>query len=249
MKQKRILSLALAVLMTLLLATACGNNTNSNNSQNNANNTNSSDNSTEQIDASTGSGTLTFARTETIATLNPHTYTSDIESSCIEYTGAALYGYFYNDDKTGVSLRACLADGEPVQMNDEGTLWQITISPDAAWENGEPITADTFLYSFKMLLDPALVNGRGGAFAEDYIKIKNAMAYYTQEEVDGAVPTWEAVGIRKVDDSTIEIETSIAQSATEVMSHFAYAWTVPVYEEMYEVHVSGHACCEAMEAR
>lgn len=236
MKQKRILSLALAVVMTLLVVTACGTNTPSNNSQNNASNssTNNSDSSSEQLSTPTGSGTLTFARTETIATLNPHTYTSDIESSCIEYTGAALYGYFYNDTKTGVSLRACLADGEPVKMNDEGTLWQISISSDAAWENGDPITADTFIYSFKMLLDPALVNGRGGAFAEDYIKIKNAMAYYKQEEVDGAIPTWEDVGIRKVDESTIEIETSIAQDATEVMSHFAYAWTVPVYEEMYE---------------
>ena len=47
----------------------------------------------------TGKGTLTFARTESIATLNPHMYTSDIESCCIEYTGAALYGYFYNEDK------------------------------------------------------------------------------------------------------------------------------------------------------
>ena len=90
------------------------------------------------------------------------------------------------------------------------------------------------MYSFKMLLDPKLVNGRGGAFAEDYIKILNAKAYYTQTEVDGAVPTWEDVGIKKVDDMTLEITTSIAQDATEVMSHFAYAWTVPVYEEMYE---------------
>lgn len=182
----------------------------------------------------TGNGKLTFARTETIATLNPHTYTSDIESCCIEYTGAALFGYFYNDDKTGVSLRPCLADGEPVKMNEEGTLWQIKISPDAVWANGEAINADTFIYSFKMLLDPKLVNGRGGAFAEDYIKIVNALAYYKQTEVDGAVSAWEDVGIKKVDDLTIEIATSIPQDATEVMSHFAYAWTVPVYEPLYE---------------
>ena len=121
----------------------------------------------QQVSA-TGKGTLTFARTESIATLNPHMYTSDIESCCIEYTGAALYGYFYNDDKSGVSLRACIADGEPIKMNDNGTVWQIKISPDARWANGEAITADDFMYSFKMLLDPKLVNGRGGAFAEDY---------------------------------------------------------------------------------
>lgn len=187
----------------------------------------------QQVSAA-GKGTLTFARTESIATLNPHMYTSDIESCCIEYTGAALYGYFYNDDKSGVSLRACIADGEPIKMNDNGTVWQIKISPDARWANGEAITADDFMYSFKMLLDPKLVNGRGGAFAEDYIKILNAKAYYTQTEVEGAVPTWEDVGIKKVDDMTIEITTSIAQDATEVMSHLAYAWTVPVYEEMYE---------------
>jgi oligopeptide transport system substrate-binding protein len=187
-----------------------------------------------EMPTKTGQGTLTYARTESIATLNPHMYSTDIESTCIEYTGAALFGYFYNDTKTGVSLKPNLAASEPSKMNDEGTVWQIKIRPDAAWKDGNPITADDFMYSFKMLLDPLLVNSRGGAFAEDYIKITNALAYYKNEEVEGAVPTWEDVGIKKIDDLTIEITTSIAQSETEVMSHFAYAWTVPVYEELYE---------------
>ena len=68
----------------------------------------------QQVSA-TGKGTLTFARTESIATLNPHMYTSDIESCCSEYTGAALYGYFYNDDKSGVSLRAGQTE-KPLQL-------------------------------------------------------------------------------------------------------------------------------------
>lgn len=243
MNSKRILSLILAVVMSAAIMAGCTQQTVEPKESPSAP-AETPDTTTETPEpapseaveevSKTGKGTLTFARTESIATLNPHMYTSDIESCCIEYTGAALYGYFYNEDKTGVSLRACLADGEPVKMNDDGTVWQIKVNPDACWANGEAINADTFMYSFKMLLDPKLVNGRGGAFAEDYIKILNAKAYYTQTEVDGAVPTWEDVGIKKVDDMTLEITTSIAQDATEVMSHFAYAWTVPVYEEMYE---------------
>lgn len=179
-----------------------------------------------------GSGVLRYARSESIATLNPHAYTSDIESTCIEYTGATLYGYFPTEDS--FTLKACLADGEPVQVDEEGKVWQVKISPDAKWANGESMNADTFMYSFKMLLDPKLVNNRGAAFAEDYMKIENALAYMMGTEVDGAIPTWEQVGIKKIDDMTIEFTSTIAQNATEVMMHLAYVWTTPVYEPMYE---------------
>lgn len=179
-----------------------------------------------------GNGVLRYARTESIATLNPHGYTSDIESTCIEYTGATLYGYFPQEGS--FTLKACLADGEPVQVDEEGRVWQVKISPDAKWANGEAMNADTFMYSFQMLLDPKLVNNRGAAFAEDYIKIENALAYMMGTEVEGAVPTWEQVGIKKIDDMTIEFTSTIAQNASEVMMHLAYVWTTPVYEPMYE---------------
>lgn len=131
MNSKRILSLILAVVMSAAIMAGCAQQTVEPKESPSAP-AETPDTTTETPEpapseaveevSKTGKGTLTFARTESIATLNPHMYTSDIESCCIEYTGAALYGYFYNEDKTGVSLRACLADGEPVKMNDDGTV-------------------------------------------------------------------------------------------------------------------------------
>jgi len=246
MKAKRIISLLLVAMMLLAMCAGCGgNNTTTGTNTTPSTNNTQTDTSGDKTDAPAtetptepdkptdeGSGIFRYARPETIATLNPHTYTSDIESTCIDYTGASLYGYFPAGDS--FALTNCLAAGEPVQMDEEGKVWQIAISPDAKWENGEAMNADTFMYSFKMLLDPKLVNTRGNAFAEDYVKILNAKAYANGTEVDGAVPAWEDVGIKKIDDMTIEITSSMAQNATEVMMHFAYQWTTPVYEPMYE---------------
>ncbi|MGB8840973.1 MAG: peptide ABC transporter substrate-binding protein [Aliidongia sp.] len=40
------------------------------------------------------------------------------------------------------------------EMSDDGLVWTFHLRPDAHWSNGEPVTAEDFVYSFRRLVDP-----------------------------------------------------------------------------------------------
>lgn len=148
-----------------------------------------------------------------------------------EKISGTLYEVLPVDGKAVLS--PLLAAGTPVDVNGDGKTWNITISDDAKFENGEKITADTFMYSFKMILDPKLVLAKAGSVATNLLDITNATEYYTQATTGEAVD-WEDVGIKKVDDMTIQITVDTAVNETLVMRHFAYDLTAPLYEPLFE---------------
>lgn len=71
-------------------------------------------------------------------------------------------------------------------------------------ENGDAIDVDDVIYSFKMCLDPIMVNSRASQLASDYITITKASDYSLQGNA-GTV-AWEDVGIKKADDYTLELQ-------------------------------------------
>ena len=60
---------------------------------------------------------------------------------------------------------------------DSGRAFRIALNPDAKWENGEPITADDWIYSMKALLDPQLANYRASNYYSGSLVIHNAKNY------------------------------------------------------------------------
>lgn len=167
------------------------------------------------------------------STINPHIASTSYDDEICSLVNATLYGYEAGADRNSAVLAPMLAADEPKQMDEDGKVWQIAIDPDAKWSNGESITADTFVYSFKMALDPVLLNPPAISLAKNYIEIENGEEYYTQLADDKEV-AWEDVGIKKVDDLTLEITTKYSYSDQDVMRHFTPRVTQPVYEEMYE---------------
>ena len=127
-----------------------------------------------------------------------------------------------------------LAAEEPIDVNGDGLTWNIKISPNAKWENGEQINADTFLYSFKMTLDPKLVMSNGSSLGKDSITIVNASAYYGQAKEGAAPVAWEDVGFKKVDDMTIQVVLKSPANATLVMRHFTKFNASPIYQPLFE---------------
>lgn len=174
-----------------------------------------------------------------------HTYMSDdcpvlnghdsVETSLdtpITYCGAFLYRAIPDDDGNGFSFIGDIAIELPIQI-DENT-WEIRLRDNATWANGDPIDANTFMYSFRMLLDPVLAN-RMADFLSDYnITIVNAKEYSLQG-TSGTV-AWEDVGIKQIDDYTIQITTTIPVTQTDVCTHFSSnnRALAPVYEPLYE---------------
>lgn len=114
----------------------------------------------------------------------------------------ATFDDWYAAGKTAGSLPynryPAMAASAPVAMDNEGLVWQITLRDDLQFEDGTPITADTFDYSWSMLLDPKLLNDRASNLyadtdlplvnAEDYVKqlsLKADALGFTMYLVDG----------------------------------------------------------------
>ena len=148
-----------------------------------------------------------------------------------------LYMYFPKADGMGSELRPVFADGVPT-VDATGKIWTIKLKKDAKWADGTPVTADQWLYSWKMQLDPNLFWGTAGtSMASGTVVIKNATEYYNSVAKNNGVK-WEDVGLKKVDDYTITVEVTSTYTAEEVMRHFYLRYGGLIKEEIYSKCIS-----------
>lgn len=80
-------------------------------------------------------------------------------------------------------------------ISPDGTVYTFKLRADATWSNGDPVTADDFVYSFRRLQDPAT----GAEYASMLYVVKNA------EEVNTGKAKPETLGVRAIDPKTLEI--------------------------------------------
>ncbi|HLZ30567.1 MAG TPA: peptide ABC transporter substrate-binding protein [Chloroflexota bacterium] len=90
------------------------------------------------------------------------------------------------------------AAAESFDVSADGTVVTFHLRRDGRWSDGQPVTAGQFEYSWKRLLDPAL-NAAYAAFFVD-AGITGADEYNA-----GRVPSPDNVGVRALDDYTLEI--------------------------------------------
>lgn len=95
-------------------------------------------------------GTLTQAVSTPITALNPHTYTSSNDGDQLEMLMGKLYKFFPGENGT-YDFSAELAEGDPVSMNDTGTLFQIKLNKNAKWQDGTAIFAGGGAQTFCLL--------------------------------------------------------------------------------------------------
>ncbi len=167
------------------------------------------------------------------ATLNPHNSQHSADNTAIGYVTSPLYGYNLDKETNKGVLAPILAADVPTDVKGDGTVWHIKVDERACWHNGDPINADTFIYSWKMCLDPKLVTIKASDVASGTVKIVNATEYCSQLTT-GVEVAWEDVGIKKVDEYTIEITLTEPYSQKEVMQHMRTRGCLPVYEPLYE---------------
>ena len=166
-------------------------------------------------------------------TLNPHNSQNSYDNTAIGYATSSLYGYILDKETDKGVLAPILAADVPADVSGDGTVWQIRIDENAKWHNGDPINADTFMYSWKMCLDPKLITIKASDLASGTVKIVNATEYYSQLTT-GVEVAWEDVGIKKVDDYTVEVTLTEPYSRNELMRHMSAKGCLPVYEPLYE---------------
>lgn len=134
---------------------------------------------------------------------NPHTYQTEDDSYPTEFIRAGFYSFIFNDELNpvegsdpyaGYVIVPEMAASDPVDVTEEikaeypqfnipesatsGYAYTIDLNPDAVWEDGTPINADSYVYSMKRLLDPELKNYRAvDYYAQSGLYIAGAEAY------------------------------------------------------------------------
>ena len=171
--------------------------------------------------------------TTDVDTINPHIYTMSVSGDVIARTSLQLYRQYPNAEGTSFEYLPELAEKEPENIV-AATAAVYALTQEK--ENGDAIDVDDVIYSFKMCLDPIMVNSRASQLASDYITITKASDYSLQGNA-GTV-AWEDVGIKKADDYTLELQLDAPVTAEDIKSHFNYVWTCLVHEPTYEACMS-----------
>ncbi len=110
-----------------------------------------------------------------------------------------LLSFFDSADHTVANVEGAVIDPQDAASFVAGRQCFHAMHPDAVNKLKE-ITADDVLYTYEMLLDPNQLNVKATQIANaTSITIVNAAAYFAGE------CSWEDVGMKKIDDYTIEI--------------------------------------------
>ena len=150
--------------------------------------------------------------------LDPHLATSVAAHNILS---ALMEGLVSEDPK---SLKPVPGVATHWQIAPDGKIYTFHLHPDAKWSNGDPVTANDFVYSFRRILNPNL----GASYSSMLYPLKNAKIYHSGEK------SWEEaeVGVRALDNFKLELtlENPIPYFL-ELLNH--YSW-FPVHQPTIE---------------
>ncbi len=129
---------------------------------------------------------------------NPHTWETNADSAIMGYIETPFVDMTVKNSATGeyqwIFLAATdIKDVTAANQADlekygaaekdatEGYVYEIKLRPEMCWEDGTPINADTYIYSMKAMLDPAMRNYRANNYYSGESAIAGAYAYYNSE--------------------------------------------------------------------
>ncbi|WP_160724689.1 peptide ABC transporter substrate-binding protein [Bacillus sp. USDA818B3_A] len=113
-----------------------------------------------------------------------------------------------------------VADGMPT-YNDDKTVLTIKLKKDVKWSNGDPVTANDFVYAWRRAIDPKVAAPYGAYFMEG--KIKNA------SEIVAGKAKLEDLGIKAIDDNTLEI--TLVRALPYIESYLTFPLFYPQNEK------------------
>jgi oligopeptide transport system substrate-binding protein len=126
-----------------------------------------------------------------------------------------------------------VADGMPT-YNDDKTVITIKLKKDVKWSNGDPVTANDFVFAWRRAIDPKVAAPYGAYFMEG--KIKNA------SEIVAGKAKLEDLGIKALDDNTVEI--TLVRALPYIESYL----TFPLFYPQNEKYVTAQGTNYAKDA-
>ncbi len=148
---------------------------------------------------------------------NPHAWQMSNEDDLMTYIEAPLVDLTIGEDgstfawtyelATAVTdITADFADKEKWGIPADATerrVFQVDLREGAVWADGTPINADTYVYSMKALLDPAMKNYRSNNYITGEAALKNAGGYFNNDKVGQNIyaPVYNGTGYEEVADA------------------------------------------------
>ena len=162
------------------------------------------------------SGEATYTYNEYISqsprSWNTHNATTDTDTYIQGYTEIGLYDFTLSEDNTTYAFVDEMATGDPVDVtsrysgrygiaaNESGKAWEITLNPDATWENGTAITAEDYVWSMERVLSSEMKNSAAATYITGDYEIYNANNYYSY----GTTESYFAINDTEYTDAQLE---------------------------------------------
>jgi len=143
--------------------------------------------------------------------LDPHLVTGVTEHNVI---AALLEGLVSEDPR---DLHPVPGVAESWDVSQDGKRYAFRLRTDARWSNGDPVTAENFVYSFRRMLTPELA----AEYAYMLYPLKNAEKFNT-----GKVADFAKVGAKATDARTLVLELeNPTPYFLELLNHYSW-WPV-----------------------
>lgn len=177
-------------------------------------------------DALADDQTFTYRILDEFTTVDPQVV-EDVSGSEIVRD---LFEGLYNQDSEGNLVPGVALSHT---TNDAKNVYTFTLRPEAKWSNGDPVTAQDFVYAWQRLVDPALASPY--AWFGELMSLENASAI-----IKGEKPITD-LGVKALDDHTLEVHlsqsipyfalmtthSSTFPSPQKVIEQFGAEWTKP----------------------
>ncbi len=107
----------------------------------------------------------------------------------------------HQDDLTKYDVT--LPAGQSVEDTTSGFVFEIALNPDMKWEDGTPITADTYIYSMQQLLNPDMKNYRANLYYAGESAVAGGSKYYYSKD-EGMYQTLGTLGYASIEDAVAD---------------------------------------------
>ncbi len=147
--------------------------------------------------------------------LDPHKATTLIESNILD----ELFEGLLARDAQGALVPGV---AESWSVDADGAVFVFKLRADAKWSNGDPVTADDFVFALRRLMAPPT----GAPYANVLYTLKNA-----QKVNKGELPP-EALGVRALEDGRLEI--TLEQRTPYFLEQLAHFTAKPLHRKSVE---------------
>ena len=233
MKLKKVLALVLSAALVVSAFAGCGGNS----SKTSTESTTASESSAESTESTASGDSTPAASGDATATFTPKTVDAAKTISLnagMEPTGLntltstyaiefSLFKHMYenlvtlDDDDNTVPGAA-----ESWDYDEDTLTYTFHLRKDGVWTNGDPVTAKDFEFAWSQALNPEVASD----YAYFLYFIKNAEKYFNGEV------TWDEVGVKVVDDYTLEV--TMEQPTPYALFLFSFGTLAPINQRFYE---------------